>query len=627
MIKSWTLEYFKSVYEKTTLQLAPLTIFAGANSSGKSTIIQSLLLATQTLQNPVHARPVILNGHIIRMGTYDDVVSNNHESQDIFIGFELKPINGIISRLFYSDPDDGLAEVHCSFSFSARCENDEEKDVLQLQPRLEHSYVKIKTSINKNEIEEEISIKRSKNKASEKMKMLKLLDHKIGISEKNSMNYEIIKPSKTRNIRGYRSVPASGKPVGASFVHFLPQKVSMVYDTVDELLKLIEHIIHSDYRYRYIDLELAQKALKNEAFRSILIDMFEEIVKSTQNEKPSRISRINRYFEELKRDFSIPNVNDFTSALSSSLKSILVQKFQERIDEIKEVAKTIIPAENAVAFAPLPDLVELAVDYMREFFSQSVKYLGPLRDEPKPVYPLSGTTDSRDVGFRGEHTAAVLDVHKNSIVEYIPSDQFLLNVSNPEKKEDTLQNAVLDWLKYMGVVNDFKTTDKGKLGHELKVTTTGAESMHDLTHVGVGVSQVLPILVLSLLAKKGSTLIFEQPELHLHPKVQSRLADFFVSMTMLNKQCIVETHSEYLINRLRYRAVISDGNEISENVNMYFVEKDKGHSDYRLLKMNEFGVIKNWPKGFFDEIEDNAAAILSATLEKRKKARGNVSYD
>jgi predicted ATPase len=213
-----------------------------------------------------------------------------------------------------------------------------------------------------------------------------------------------------------------------------------------------------------------------------------------------------------------------------------------------------------------------------------------------------------------------LDIHKNTIVTNIsPGD--LLNGGIGEPQSVPLISAVLEWLEYMGVVKDVETVDRGKLGHELKVIVDGGSAFHDLTNVGVGVSQVLPILVLSLLAEKGSTLIFEQPELHLHPKVQTRLADFLVSMMLLKKQCIVESHSEYLINRLRYRSVISEDDIISENVMIYFVEKENGKSKYKQVKINKFGVIEEWPKGFFDENEENSAAILRAAMNKRKKGR------
>ena len=112
---------------------------------------------------------------------------------------------------------------------------------------------------------------------------------------------------------------------------------------------------------------------------------------------------------------------------------------------------------------------------------------------------------------------------------------------------------MIDWLQYLDVAKSVESRDQGKLGHELKVALSDSDSTHDLTHVGVGVSQVLPILVMGLLADTDTTLVFEQPELHLHPKVQTLLGDFFLSMALCNKQCIVETHSEYFIDRLRFR--------------------------------------------------------------------------
>jgi predicted ATPase len=89
LLKAWTLHHFKSVYDRTELPLAPLTVFVGANSSGKSTVIQSVLLTAQTLQNPVPSRSVVLNGHILKFGTFTDVISNLPEVETISVGFEL----------------------------------------------------------------------------------------------------------------------------------------------------------------------------------------------------------------------------------------------------------------------------------------------------------------------------------------------------------------------------------------------------------------------------------------------------------------------------------------------------------------------------------------------------------
>ena len=218
----------------------------------------------------------------------------------------------------------------------------------------------------------------------------------------------------------------------------------------------------------------------------------------------------------------------------------------------------------------------------------------------------------------------MLDSHKDVTIRYLPSGNF----QEPELKRQaasrTLLAAAKDWVKYLGVADDIATRDRGKLGHELKVQVSKDGGDHDLTHVGVGVSQVLPILVLSLLADEDTTLIFEQPELHLHPKVQTLLGDFFLSMSLLGKQCIVETHSEYLINRLRFRAASAPlEHSISDVVKIYFVEKDDETSRFRQVVINDYGAITDWPDGFFDQSQVEAEQILKAASKKRKTVRGN----
>ena len=188
----------------------------------------------------------------------------------------------------------------------------------------------------------------------------------------------------------------------------------------------------------------------------------------------------------------------------------------------------------------------------------------------------------------------------------------------------TLEAAVIDWLQYLDVAESIESHDKGKFGHELVVGIAGGKRHHDLTHVGVGVSQVLPILVTSLLAEPDTTLVFEQPEIHLHPKVQTLLADFFLSMTQLGKQCVIETHSEYLVNRIRFRtAAAVRNNPWVEAVKVYFVERGPDGSSFREVGINEFGAILDWPEGFFDQNQREAEAILRAASLKRKAKRGS----
>jgi hypothetical protein len=90
MISEWRLGQFKSVTGLSALPLRPLTVLAGANSSGKSTILQSMLLLAQTLASKVSHRPVILNGDMLKLGTFSDVLSERAQSEDITIGFTIR---------------------------------------------------------------------------------------------------------------------------------------------------------------------------------------------------------------------------------------------------------------------------------------------------------------------------------------------------------------------------------------------------------------------------------------------------------------------------------------------------------------------------------------------------------
>lgn len=173
--------------------------------------------------------------------------------------------------------------------------------------------------------------------------------------------------------------------------------------------------------------------------------------------------------------------------------------------------------------------------------------------------------------------------------------------------------------KYLGVAEAFETIEKGKLGHELRVRTSGASEFQDLTNVGVGVSQVLPIVVTCLLAAPGSTVILEQPELHLHPAVQARLADFFIAMILLKKQCIIETHSEHLIERIRYRVVQDRKNTIHGGTKIYFFCKENGSTSIKDIAVTKFGSIEDWPEDFFDQSQIANEEIVLMALQRHKE--------
>ena len=74
MLTKWTLGNFKAISDKTTFSLGPITVLVGENSSGKSSVLQSILLMAQTLKATQSRQPLLLNGEFIRLGYLTDII-------------------------------------------------------------------------------------------------------------------------------------------------------------------------------------------------------------------------------------------------------------------------------------------------------------------------------------------------------------------------------------------------------------------------------------------------------------------------------------------------------------------------------------------------------------------------
>jgi predicted ATPase len=151
--------------------------------------------------------------------------------------------------------------------------------------------------------------------------------------------------------------------------------------------------------------------------------------------------------------------------------------------------------------------------------------------------------------------------------------------------------------------------------NQVRLNSLGVEV--DLPDLGFGVSQILPILVECLRTAERETIILEQPEIHLHPSLQSKLADFFICMAKAGKNLVIETHSEHLINRLCLRIAQEESNDTRNLINILFISFDEQNktSISRLVEINKYGEIENWPVGFFDD--NDSRDLLAATLKKR----------
>ncbi len=254
-------------------------------------------------------------------------------------------------------------------------------------------------------------------------------------------------------------------------------------------------------------------------------------------------------------------------------------------------------------------LKRLEADYER--LMDRVFYLGPLRDYPHRQYNWSGGSPS-DVGTRGELTI-------NAILASSERDNALQLKKGSRKR--SFQEMVAMRLKEMGLIHSFSVAEvaKGSNIYQAKVSVDQGSPEVLLTEVGFGVSQVLPAIVLLNHVPEGSTVILEQPEIHLHPEVQSGLVDAIVGIAETrNLQVIIESHSEHLLRRLQRR--VAEEAISADLVKLYFVSQESGEAHLTDIGLNEYGEIKNWPEHFFGDEMEEIAETRKAAIKRKMKA-------
>ena len=280
------------------------------------------------------------------------------------------------------------------------------------------------------------------------------------------------------------------------------------------------------------------------------------------------------------------------------------------------------PLPPPVRFYGLPDeavnyyqgadwLPDLALALERQL--GRVHYVGPLREYPHRSYLWAGEQPV-NVGTRGENAVPALLAAR--------TEKRIGHGEGKRRRYTAFDVMVAQWLEKMGVIDSFRVVQvaKNRKDYEVRVKRTSQSAEVYITDVGFGVSQLLPVLVQCYYAAPSSTIIFEQPEIHLHPKVAADLADVIIdAMIACDVQFIIESHSEHFLQRLQRR--VAEAETIDETkVALYSCDVVEGQSRISDLELDELGNIRKWPKDFFGDPMGEAAARTMAAIRRKKKA-------
>lgn len=308
---------------------------------------------------------------------------------------------------------------------------------------------------------------------------------------------------------------------------------------------------------------------------------------------------------------------------------------------------------------PLEDLKKILLQH---------QYLSSSRSLPPSVF-RPATVPPDEVGATGEYAAQLLHSRRADVVHYLPPLELRDHevIADDCVKFAPLEVAVNDVLAALGVATEVSIKDIQDVGFQLLF---GKATMQ---HVGRGLGYLLPIIELGLLAdplrfeasphpddKTGILqriaemaagqplseymklcsetvhLSLEECEAHLHPKVQTRLAHWLVSLAMSGRQLLVETHSDHLVRRLRglvARAAPGSAVEqwLLDNVSILEVNQDEtGRSTIEPMHLTADGSLgAHWPAEFMDEGSEEDSAIFAAGLGKQavaERAYPNVNF-
>ena len=538
MIFRISLAGIKSFVQSVDVPCRQLTIISGANSAGKSTILQSLLLLKQTSEAIPADSSLRLSGTLANLGTAAIATAEASfiavETEDHFISLEL--------------------------------ERDVERDKDKL-------FVKALT----------VDGRRASQSLSTEEALFDFQTKNLLIGDIYDLGEHWIV------MRGITPIAAIRRVHGFSTEQQNQIDTHVTQYLVDALTDLLRNgdIDVNGYNerqartvaLRYLgQLELAHGVRVMRQIRSVAEEMVEKV-----------------------------KLPDSLRGLLSERDADLVSEVGQLLDldQFSEMLSALVSRGGVQSFELVDDSKELDQLSLR-WLTDNVLYLGPLREGPRLIHEDLVLTDVADIGPKGTHMVPYLHYcGQNTIEARLPN---ILQQEEDKLEKIRLLEAINIWLRHLGIGFEVVVEQRQPYGLIILLRPYADGRAQLLTNVGVGVSQVLPILTVGLAAKSGQTLIYEQPELHLHPAVQSKLADFFLVLAATGIQVILETHSEHLINRSRL--YVARRSLAPSALSITFVKRDEFGSSVETISIDDDGYLESWPDGFFDETEKTLLELL-----------------
>lgn len=572
-LKSILLENFKAYHEKQMISLSDINVFMGANSSGKSSGIQSLLGLKQTYESKQEHIGLLLTGKYATLGAFKDVLYSNEDLSN--------------EEKFFS--------IGISLFDSINKDEGESLDIKWIYH-------------NNDQLINGVELK--------KLELIENQDKVMLVIEKDN-EYRLYVNDKKQTIKIL---------MNNMFVDSVIIKFDVEYNRVliDLIRDIIEWILQSSkYMVKINENDLITNQMEN-IVRMIITSG--SLSKRRVNRKENHQKRFNQIISIMLKVEEKFRLQDKTLSENILIGNIfpLILDSESPIDKLEDIWKKYKdkkPRDNSgetgMARISLHKYLQQREFEKTKSFNlgvfekynkwlktmlANIRYLGPLREMPKSLYSWNIDVDPEYVGSKGEYFPSVLSTLDHKKIKTI--------IPGSDKIEECgFYEALYLWCQYLQVANEIHVDSDYSFGMNIKVHNIH-DNKADIMNVGVGTSQVIPVLIMGLISPENSLVIYEQPELHLHPFSQSRLADFFIAMSKLEKQFIIETHSEYMLHRFRYHLIKNSFDESKIKLN-FFANKNNG-TMVREGTLGQDGSIE-YPCDFVDQNQSLFREILNLT--------------
>ncbi len=240
-------------------------------------------------------------------------------------------------------------------------------------------------------------------------------------------------------------------------------------------------------------------------------------------------------------------------------------------------------------------------------FGGRLVYVNAERVGPRKFYPLSDMKANQgDFGAGGEYAWNYLNHHQNDVMQ--EDDIRCLDIGSRR-----LLDIVDQWLQDVcpGAhlhLEEIRDADAVIAGFSFDRPGDVASRRHRATNVGFGLSYALPV-ILALLSGPRTLCLIENPEAHLHPQGQTKLAELAVRAAKAGVQVFAETHSDHFMDGVRI--AVRDGLIAPEEVAFHYFEREGNKSVVTSPKIDTDGRLSSWPAGFFDQHGQNLARLIA----------------